>query len=253
MKTFLITGIRRIGLYIAENLLQNGYNLGIIYRSEVSERNLKKLQNKFPNKVLGFKADLSQYEEYKEIPRKTFEYFGNLYGFIHIASPFYETPLNNVAPEDLKYFFASIVESAYFLSIESSKFMLLNKTESVKGHIILFGDSAIARQKPYKNFSAYLISKGALHSLRSILAHELAPEILVNEIALGPVIPPNYERPIKKTQRKKTWEDYLKEKTLLERNVSIQQILKTVSLLIESDSITDTTVILDAGLKCSHR
>ena len=60
-----------------------------------------------------------------------------------------------------------------------------------QGRIIYFSDWTAASGRPrYKDFLPYYVSKGSLVSLSEVLALELAPEILVNVIAPGPILPP---------------------------------------------------------------
>jgi len=64
--------------------------------------------------------------------------------------------------------------------------MLLNSGR-VRGRIIAFGDWAV-EHTPYRDYCAYFISKGALHTAVRVLAREFAPDVLVNCIALGPTL-----------------------------------------------------------------
>jgi NAD(P)-dependent dehydrogenase (short-subunit alcohol dehydrogenase family) len=56
------------------------------------------------------------------------------------------------------------------------------------GKIINFADWSALR--PYRNYLPYMISKGGVVTLTEALAQELSPEITVNAIAPGTVLPP---------------------------------------------------------------
>jgi pteridine reductase len=242
-KVALITGVRRIGFYVAQYLLSNGYSLAILYRS--AKRQVDELQiyaRNLETEVLPFEVDLSDYETYKSIPQKVFEHFGRLDLLLNVASPFGKSSVLETEKEDLEYYYRAIVESAFFLSKESYKFMLENPGE-VKGRIVNFGDWATVVGNPYPNFAPYLVAKGALDTLTKVLAVEFAPFVLVNEIALGPVLPPSFEG----KEKTENWERYIKEKTLLKKPVAIEDILSAVDFFIKAKSVTGEILVLDSG------
>jgi len=57
-----------------------------------------------------------------------------------------------------------------------------------RGNIVQVGDWSSAR--PYPDYLAYTVSKGALESATRALARELAPEVRVNLLAPGPMVLP---------------------------------------------------------------
>ena len=242
-KVAVISGIRRIGFYIARHLLERGYNLAVLYKSSDQRvEELKQYAQRFNKKVLPFKVDLSKVETYEGIPEKVFEHFGGIDLLLNVASPFGKKEFFEVRAEELEFYFRAVVESAFILSQKSAIYMLKNETP-VKGRIINFGDWSTAEGKPYKNFSPYLVAKGALDTLTKVLAVELAPHILVNEIALGPVLPPMLDG----REKSDHWEEYIKEKTLLGKAVSVNDILSAVDFLINVETLTGEIITLDSG------
>ena len=242
-KVAIITGVRRIGFYIAQYLLNSGYHLAVLYKTSLQRvEELKNYAESLGKEVLPFEVDLTNPETYKGVPQKVFEHFGRIDVLLNVASPFGRVEFFEVREEDLRFYFSAIVESAFILSQRCAEFMLKNDTP-VKGRIINFGDWATAEGKPYKNFSPYLVAKGGLDTLTGVLAVELAPHILVNEIALGPVLPPMLG------EREKTdhWEGYIREKTLLGRPVGLEDILSAVGFLLKVKSLTGEIITLDSG------
>ena len=81
------------------------------------------------------------------------------------------------------------------------------------------------------------MTKAAIIALSRGLARALAPHVLVNAVAPGPVLPP---------------EDYDEEQlrqaiepTLLERAGSAEEVARAVRFLVESDYITGVTILVD--------
>ncbi|WP_448587345.1 SDR family oxidoreductase [Thermocrinis sp.] len=229
----IITGIRRLGFHIAKELLQDGWSLAVVYLSSKGE--VEKLKEY--GDLLQIRADLSDFKTYKGIVEKTFEKFGRIDAFVHLASPYFPTPLEGLKEEELKDHFLPIAQAFLFISKECAPYMLKNE-QVVKGRIIAFGDWA-TNTTPYKNYSAYFVSKGALHTSVKVLAKELAPYILVNAIALGPTIkPPDFSE--------EKWNSYI-EKTPLKREVSVKDVVELTKFLLGVESMTGEIISLDSG------
>jgi len=243
MKVALISGIRRIGFHAARHLINEGYHLAVLYRTSSAEaEKIKTFGERAGLKVLTFKVDLSKPETYLGVPEKVYRHLGRIDLLLNVASPFGKTDLFKTTPEEFESYWKPIVEASFFLSREAVRFMLLN-TGEVKGRIINFGDWASAFGNPYKNFSAYLIAKGGLDTLTKVLAVELAPDILVNEIALGPVLPPA----LNGREKPEGWENYLKNKTLLRRAVSLEDLLSALNFFLKTKSVSGEILTIDAG------
>jgi pteridine reductase len=58
------------------------------------------------------------------------------------------------------------------------------------GKIVQLGDWSGSR--PIPGYLPYCVSKGGLHALTQVLAKALAPQVQVNEVAAGPVLPPDH-------------------------------------------------------------
>ncbi len=242
-KVALITGTRRIGFYIAQYLLREGYNLAVLYRSSTKGvESLKKYSKSLKKEVLTFRVDLSKPETYLEIPKEVFSLFGRIDLLLNVASPFGVSEFFKTDVETFRKYWTPIVEASFFLSQRVAEFMLKNDG-LIKGRIINFGDWAAVSGKPYRNFSPYLIAKGGLDTLTKVLAVELAPHILVNEIALGPVLPPNLDGEENSTH----WADYVKKNTLTGFPVDIDDILSAVEFFLKTRSVTGEILVLDGG------
>ncbi len=237
-KVAIITGIKRIGREISKFLLDKGYNLTVVYlKSQDAATEIKEYGNLKGREVLTLRLDLCIPESSKRVVEETLKKFGRIDAFVHLASPYIRKPILDTTREDLYNHFIPIAEAFFFISIESYKAMLKNNGD-IKGHIVAFGDWA-AEVSPYKNFGAYFVAKGALHTAVRVLAKEFAPYVPVNCIAPGPVLKAeNY------TQEE--WEKILK-RTPMKREVSMKDILKTLDLLLNTDSITGEIIMIDGG------
>ncbi len=237
-KVALITGVRRIGSEIAKNLLERGYHLSVIYRSSEEEaQKLEEFGRRSGRKVLLIKGDLSEEAFCLEAVRRTLKDLGRVDAFVHLASPYFRTPVETLSEEEIQDHFKPIAQAFLILSKEIYKGMLSNEGE-IKGRIVAFGDWA-ADHTPYRDFAAYFVAKGALHTAVKVLAKEFAPHVLVNCIALGPVIKPW-------DMEEEMWKRILRN-TPLKREVPIRDITNLVIYLLEVEGITGEIIRVDSG------
>ena len=121
-------------------------------------------------------------------------------------------------------------------SIHSAPFM----KRGGGGRIVSFADWLPVTGRPrYKDYVPYYVSKAAVAALTEALALQLAPEILVNAIAPGPILaPPNL-----------TAEENAQviEATPLGRWGGAEEIAKTVMYFVETDFVTGEFIRVDGG------
>lgn len=237
-KVALITGIRRIGLSVASALLEEGYNLAVVYNKSEEEANrLKKIATTKERDYVAIKADLSDERAYDYIVRKVESHFGRLDAFIHLASPYVRTPLREVTSKDFDEHMLPIAKAFFFIAKGCAD--LMDKNEGpIKGRVVAFGDWAVLGT-PYRDFSAYFLAKGALHTAVKVLAKELAPHILINCIALGPVLKPE-------GMPSDDWERLLRN-TPLKREVSLKDVVNLTLYLLRTEGMTGEIIALDGG------
>ena len=127
-------------------------------------------------------------------------------------------------------------ESAYLLSLAVAPWMNRNKG----GRIVHIADWTSASGRPrYKDYTPYYVSKTAIKAVVEAMALELAPTILVNAIAPGPILPPP-------GMSGKEIDAVIKS-TPLARWGGAAEIAKTVLFLTETDFVTGETIRVDGG------
>jgi pteridine reductase len=105
------------------------------------------------------------------------------------------------------------------------------------GAIVNIGDWAVAR--PYRNYSAYFISKAAIPTMTRLLAVELAPRVRVNAVLPGPVLVPEG---VSEAERRRAIQG-----TLLGRPGRPENVAQAVVSLLENDFITGVCLSVDGG------
>jgi len=232
-KVVLVTGAgKRIGGFIATSLAEEGANIIIHYRSseKEAERMLDAILKKGV-KAVKIKADLEKTEEVKKLAEQSIKIFGRVDVLINNASIYYPTPLNEVTEKDIDRFYNVHVKAPFILSKELGQIMYSNKW----GRIINIADYSALR--PYKNFSPYSISKGAMLTMTRAFAKEFAPYVLVNAVLPGPIIPAEGLEDLKTPL----------EKTILKRWGGEIEVYKAVKYLIQTDFTTGAFLPVEGG------
>jgi len=232
-KNALVTGAgKRIGKEIAKNLIEEGANVVLHYHSSKEGiEELERLAFSKGVKVLPIKADFTVMKDIEFLIKETVLFFKKIDILINNASIYYPIPLDKATEEDLDLFYNIHVKAPFFLSRELGKIMYQNR----EGRIINISDYSALR--PYKDFTPYSISKGAMLTMTKAFAKEFAPYVLVNAILPGPIVPAegleDLEIPLKKT--------------LLKKWAGEKEVWKGVKYLIETDFTTGAFLPVEGG------
>jgi pteridine reductase len=235
-KVALVTGAgRRLGRAIALALADRGAILAIHYRNSKAEAEAVVAQiQSAGGRAQVFHADLENVTEIERMTAEVVAAFGRIDVLINSASIFVRKPFEEITEQDWDSNFDTNLKAPFFLS----KFAGASMRQNGAGKIINLGDSAAIR--PYKNFIPYSITKAGLIGLTRALAKALAPEVQVNCIALGPVMPPDHYDAAEI--------DRLRKLTLTKRLGTAEDVARAVLFLCEgTDFATGSTLMLEGG------
>ena len=93
--------------------------------------------------------------------------------------------------------------------------------------------------KTWTGFPAYTVSKAGLEALTRLLAKTYAPNIRVNAIAPGLVLP-------SENSSAEEWEK-LVNRLPLKRPASLDEIIAALEFLLKNESVTGQTIVVDGG------
>lgn len=184
-KTVWITGGKRIGQSVAEELSSLGANIVASYRSSKEEaEELVSKAKAHDVKTLTLQCDVSSRESVIGGVEKIKSEFGGLDILVLMASVFKPVKLENIQEKDLDSNFSVHVKGTFWpiqLGLELMK---------PGSHIITISDRT-ALGKIYPGYLPYVVTKGAVANMTRALAVELGPKgIFVNSIAPGPILKP---------------------------------------------------------------
>jgi len=235
-KVALVTGAgKRVGREIALALAGRGAALAIHYRSSRAgaEEAAARIADQGGHAQI-FSAELERVDEIEGMVASVLEAFGRLDVLVNSASVFYRKPLEELTERDWDLNLNTNLKAPFFLS----KFAGAAMRRQGAGKIINIGDWAGIR--PYNNYLPYTVSKSGLIGLTRALAKALAPQVQVNCVALGPVMPPD-EYGAEEIER-------LRLATLTKTMGSPEDVARAVLFFCEgTDFATGSTLMLDGG------
>lgn len=185
-KIVWITGARRIGQVIAENLAKEGSHIIVSYRDSntESEKIVKKAKT-FGVKAVSVKCDVSKKEDVVNALKEVSKTFKKVDILINMASVFTAVKIDDVKKEDWDKNHEAHVLGTFWTS------QIISKIMPNGGHIINIADRT-SLGKHYKGYLPYIVTKGAVSSMTKALATELGGKgIFVNAIAPGPILRPS--------------------------------------------------------------
>jgi pteridine reductase len=235
-KVALVTGAgRRVGRVIALALAERGTMVAVHYRSSRAEAEQLAAEIKQGGgKAQTFRANLENVGEIESMVNAALQTFGRIDVLVNSASVFYRKPLEQLTEQDWDLNLDVNLKAPFF----AAKFAGAAMRRQGAGKIVNIGDWAAIR--PYKNYLPYTVAKSGLVGLTRALAKALAPEVQVNCVALGPVMPPD-DYTAEEIEK-------LRKGTLTAALGSPRDAAQAVLFLCEgTDFATGSTLLLDGG------
>jgi pteridine reductase len=236
-RTAVVTGgVRRIGLAIARELAREGAALVLTYyRSTPSEvrQAVDDLEREGSPKVSAYQADLSRQEGLDSLLEQLSANHPRVDFLVNSAANFPNEGFFDTSYELFDETIALNLRAPFFLARHVARGM----KEHGFGRIVNIAD--VAGVVPWKGYVAYSISKGALIAATKAMSKALAPEVLVNCVAPGPVLLPES---FGSSEVREALEP-----TLLKRPGSPEEVADAVVYLLSSDYVTGIVLPVDGG------
>jgi NAD(P)-dependent dehydrogenase (short-subunit alcohol dehydrogenase family) len=233
----LLTGVKRIGAEIAAALAQRGVDVALCYRSSRVEAEETAAAVRAVNRrAIVIQADLSQPEDCRRLVNEAIASLGRLDVLCHLASVYERMPYEELTDADWDRSLAVDLRAAH-LCVQAA---VPHLRAGGRGRVVMFADWVAASGRPrYTGYLPYYVAKAGVVALTEALALELAPDILVNAIAPGPILAPpdTSDEELKAVERA----------TPLGRWGGEGEIVKAVMLLLETEFITGETIRVDGG------
>jgi NAD(P)-dependent dehydrogenase (short-subunit alcohol dehydrogenase family) len=183
----LVTGAaRRIGRAIALELASEGCDVAVHHHtsSDAAAAVVAAICDAGAS-ASAFAADLSTAEGARELARDVLAWRGRVDVLVNNASMFAATSLDASSPEDLDAAVARTLGVHVAAPLALVHALLPSLRAAGPGAVVNVGDACGARA----DHAPYLAAKAALTAVTRNLARDLAPEVRVNMVAPGSILP----------------------------------------------------------------
>ena len=236
-KVALLTGGARIGHTVAEALARRGCAVALTYRAsrEAAETTADAVRAAGARAIVVH-ADATDEAQVDAAVAATVAGFGRLDVLVAMASTYEKTPLDRVTRKDWTDAIDANATSAFLFALAAAPHM----RAAGAGRIVTVSDWLVPSGRPrYLDYTPYYAAKAALSGLTQSLALELAPTILVNAVAPGPVLAPPDLSPEEVAR--------VAAATPLGRWGGAAEVAKAVLFLVETDFVTGESIRVDGG------
>ena len=224
----------RVGRAIALGLARSGVDVFIHYnRSAVpAERTAAEARDLGVRAAVG-SVNLSDPMKAAELVELAEQSLGTPSILVNSASGFPSDTISDVTVDDWRATFDLTLASPVFATQAFANAL----PEDLDGAVVNITD--VRTQRPYREHFSYIVAKGGIDTFTKAAALQLAPQVRVNAVALGVILPPSQED-----------DDYalrLAADLPLGRVGGTDPVVATILSLLENDFITGEIVRVDGG------
>jgi 3-oxoacyl-[acyl-carrier protein] reductase len=237
-RVVIITGGKRIGRIVAQQLAGRGADLVLSYRGSKAEAEATVADVQARGRqAITVTADVSKAADCEALVAAAVARFGRVDVLVNMASVYGSKAFDELTEADFDRDLAVNLKSAFLCAKAAIPVM----RRMGGGRIVNFADWLARSGRPaYHGFTSYYVAKAGIIALTESLALELArDQILVNAIAPGPILAPPDTTADEHAAVEKS--------TPLGRWGGTDEIAKAVLALIDSDFITGETIRVDGG------
>jgi NAD(P)-dependent dehydrogenase (short-subunit alcohol dehydrogenase family) len=237
-RVVIITGGKRIGRVVAQQLAEGGADLVLSYRGSKAEADETVSDVKRRGReAIAVAADVSRAADCAALIAAARDAFGRVDALVNMASVYGSTPFDELTEAGWDRDLNINLKSAFLCA--KAAIPVMRATGG--GRIVNFADWLARSGRPsYRGFVSYYVAKAGIIALTESLALELAADqILVNAIAPGPILAPPDMDPEEIAA--------VAAATPVGRWGGEIEIAKAVLTLLETDFITGETIRVDGG------
>jgi len=223
----------RVGRAVSLALAEAGFDMAVHYHSSADGAEAVRARvEQLGRSCHLVRGDLSHPEGPERIVSEIDGHYGRLDLVVNSAAGFDEHPLEAVD--------ATVWDRVMNLNVRAPHLLVRAAApllRSGRGAVVNILD--LSAFQPWTEHPAHAVSKAALAHLTRVQARALAPEVRVNAIAPGAVLPPDDYPPERL--------DALRVRTPLGRLGTPEDVARTVLFLADSPFVTGQVVAVDGG------
>jgi pteridine reductase len=233
-KIALVTGgARRVGRALSLGLAEAGAHVVVNYRDSAAEaESVVGAIRSSGVRAIAVRADLGTLEGVHGLVERTLSEFGRLDVLVNNASVFVRRPFAEITAAEWDRVLAINLKGPFFLTQTAAPLLRENH-----GAVVNIGD--LSAMQAWPSFAHHAISKAGLLHMTRVLARALAPEVRVNAIVPGDVLPPEGIAGAEYGADRQA--------VLTGREGEPGDVVTALLYLLESDFVTGETLVVDGG------
>jgi pteridine reductase len=183
----LVTGgARRVGRAIALELGAGGANVLVHYnRSAEDAEAVATALRARGVQAIPLRAELADVAQVRRLAADAEARTGGVAVLVNNASNYLRTPFDAITEDDWDASLDVNLKAPFLLA------WALGRAMRARGEGCIVNVTDWAGERPYRHYLPYCVSKAGLVALTKALARELAPEVRVNAVSPGAVLPPD--------------------------------------------------------------
>lgn len=236
----LVTGgAHRVGQAIALALAREGAHIVVHYgRSARQARDTVGEIKSLGGRALSVQADLSDPAQIDTLFAAVADEFGRLDVLVNSAASFVRQPFDAVTLDDWKDVMQVNLRAPFLCSQRAARLMRSVKRPADQPALIV-NIADLSGLFPWRSYVQHGISKAGLIHLTKVSAYELGPDVRVNAIAPGAILPPS-------DMDAERWQQ-MGAQLPLRRTGHPDYVAQTVLFLAANDYITGALIPVDGG------
>ena len=224
----------RVGRTIALALARSGYDLLVSYNSSpAGAADVAAAARQMQRRAHTTRADLSRAEDVVALARTASERFGRLDLLVNSAASFVAGDLLDITVAEWDAVMALNLRAPFLLVRETAGLL-----RASRGSVVNIVDLSALR--PWTSHPHHSVSKAGLLHLTRVMARALAPEVRVNAVAPGFVLPPD-DFSAAKIER-------TRQGIPMGRVGTPEDVADAVRFLARADYVTGQVIAVDGGL-----
>lgn len=229
----LVTGgAVRVGRLIALGLARAGFDIVLhFHRSRREAAEVARLIEAMGRRCVLAPADLGAPTGAADVAAVVRARFGRLDVLVNSAAGLQTVPVMEVDAAQWDEALSLNARAAHLLVREMAEYLA-----DARGCVVNIVDLGATR--PWPAYGVHSVSKAALAHLTRVQARALAPRVRVNALLLGDVYPPH------DSDHGVAW---VGERSPLGRPVAEEDIVSAIRFAVSAETLTGSTIVLDAG------
>lgn len=234
-KTAIVTGAaHRLGRAFALGLARAGADVLVNFHSSEAEahRTVDEIRA-LGRRAEAVRADVSREDDARRLLDACRASFGRLDVLVNSASLFHSAPLESMTTADWQRTLDVNLTGPFMLSRDAAALLRAD------GGGLIVNIADLSAFQPWPSYAAHAVSKAGLVHLTRVLARALAPDVRVNCIAPGTVLPPEGYTEAES--------DPKGSRRVLRPEGTPEDAVRALLYFVEADFVTGDVAIVDGG------